>query len=151
MAELPLLRGGIGRVVVAQAGVGNDIAAARAGLLLSHFPSVVSVIMCGIAAGIPRPDNADDHVRLGDVVVSNIKGVVQYDFIKRTGRKKRNDYAEETRSASHRPSAALLEAVDALTSDEHLGRRPWERWLADGLDRLGWAARPRDRRSGGRY
>ena len=26
-----------------------------------------------------------------------------------------------------------------LVSDEHFGKRPWKRWLAEGLDRLGWA------------
>jgi nucleoside phosphorylase len=95
--------------------------------------------MCGIAGGIPRPDKPDDHVRLGDVVVSDIKGVVQYDFVKRAGGKRKPDVIEENRSSPHRPSAELLDAVQALAADEHFGRRPWDRWLAEGLGQLHWA------------
>src|SRR5262249_8090662 len=39
-AEVPSLKGGVHRVVVAQAGVGTNIAAIRADLLLQHFPVV---------------------------------------------------------------------------------------------------------------
>ena len=139
MAGVPSPRGGIHRIVIAQAGMGTNVASIRASLLLAHFPSVQAIIMCGIAGGIPHPAKLDDHVRLGDIVVSGIKGVVQYDFIKRTVKKKRTDVPEEVRAAPHRPSAELLEAVQDLVADEHFGKRPWERWLAEGLDRLGWA------------
>ena len=139
MADVPSSRGGLRRVVVAQSGIGTNVAAARASLLLSHFPSVDSIIMCGIAGGIPHPDKPDDHVRLGDIVVSSVNGVVQYDFVRRTVRKKKSQVWEEVRSASHRPSAELLDAVHALTADEHFGRRPWDRWLDVGLGRLEWA------------
>ena len=139
MGEIPPPRKSVHCVVIAQAGMGNNIASIRASLLLSCFPSVQSIIMCGIAGGIPHPAKADDHVRLGDIVVSNIKGVVQYDFIKRTIKKKKTDVPEEVRAAPHRPSAELLDAVQALVADEHFGKRPWERWLAEGLDRLKWA------------
>ena len=71
-------------LVLATAGMGNNIAATRASLLLEHFPNVKSIIMVGIAGGVPTPciDKADDHVRLGDIVVSNENGVIQYDLIK---------------------------------------------------------------------
>jgi nucleoside phosphorylase/tetratricopeptide (TPR) repeat protein len=138
MGDVPSPRGGSHRVVVAEAGMGNNVAAIRASLLLSHFPTVRSIIMCGIAGGVPNPDKPADHVRLGDIIVSNIKGVVQYDFVKRTVGRKRTEVVEEVRSSPHRPSAELLEAVQAMASDEHLGNRPWERWLAEGLDRLHW-------------
>ena len=62
--------------------MGNNIAATRATLLLEHFPTVTSIIMVGIAGGVPNPENPDTHVRLGDIVVSDRKGVVQYDFDK---------------------------------------------------------------------
>jgi nucleoside phosphorylase len=76
MAEVASPLGGVHRVVVAQADMGNNVAAIRANLLLAHFETVESIIMCGIAGGIPSPDRAAEHVRLGDVVVSNWKGVV---------------------------------------------------------------------------
>ena len=138
MAEVCSPRG-VHRVIVAQAGMGTNVAAVRAGLLLNHFPSVNSVIMCGIAGGIPKPNKPDDHVRLGDVVVSDLKGVVQYDFVKRTVGKKKAEVIDEVRAAGHRPSAELLEAVQALAADEHFDRRPWEHWLAEGLARLHWS------------
>ena len=133
MGEIPSPRGGLHCVVVAQAGMGNNVASIRANTLLSHFPTVKSIIMCGIAGGIPHPDRPGDHVRLGDVVVSNEKGVVQYDFVKR-----HPDEAEEVRAAPRPPSAELLEAVQTLVSDEHFGARPWERGLAEGLALLKW-------------
>ena len=139
MAEVPSPRGDLHRVVVAQAGMGTNVASVRASLLLSHFPTVRSIIMCGIAGGIPKPAKPDDHVRLGDVVVSDIKGVVQYDFVKRTVGRKKTEIIEEVRAAPHRPSAELVEAVQALAADEHFGQRPWERWLTEGLDRLHWS------------
>jgi nucleoside phosphorylase len=143
MAEVPSALGGIHRVVIAQADMGTNIAAVRATLLLAHFPTVQSIIMCGIAGGIPNPAKAAEHVRLGDVVVSNQKGVVQYDFVKRTVRKKRTDVVEEVRASSHRPSPELYEAVRILESNVPFGQRPWEERLRDGLGRLGWS-RPND-------
>ena len=133
MAGVPSPRGGVHSVVIAQAGMGNNVSSIRANTLLSHFPTVRSIIMCGIAGGIPHPDKPGDHVRLGDVVVSNEKGVVQYDFVKR-----HFDGADEVRAAPRPPSGELLEAVQTLVSDEHFGERPWERWLAEGLPLLKW-------------
>lgn len=141
-AEVPSPRGGVHRVVIAQADMGNNLAAVRASLLLSHFPKV-DVIMCGIAGGIPHPTKVAEHVRLGDIVVSSLKGVVQYDFVKRTIQRKRADVPEEVRASPHRPSAVLLEAVNILQTETHLGKHPWEALIRDGSERLGWT-RPGD-------
>jgi nucleoside phosphorylase/tetratricopeptide (TPR) repeat protein len=138
MAKVASPLGGIHHVVIAQADMGNNIAAVRASLLLSHFPTVESIIMCGIAGGIPSPGRPADHVRLGDVVVSNQKGVVQYDFVKRTVKRKRTDVPEEVRASPHRPSAVLLEAVRILESNKPFGQYPWEGPLQEGLARLKW-------------
>jgi nucleoside phosphorylase len=35
--------------------------------------------MCGIARAVPHPEKPEDHVRLGDIVVSSGLGVIQYD------------------------------------------------------------------------
>jgi nucleoside phosphorylase len=138
MADVSSANGGLHRVVLAQSGVGTNVAAIRAGVLLNHFQSIESIIMCGIAGGVPHRGNPDQDVRLGDIVVSNIKGVVQYDFIKRTVGRKKVEFIEEVRAASHRPSAALLDAVSFLAAEEYLGQRPWEPLLAAGLSRLDW-------------
>ena len=76
--------GGKHTIVSCLASEGNNVAAIRASLLLNHFPDLEAVIMVGIAGGIPYPEKPDDHVRLGDIVISNGKGVIQYDFDKET-------------------------------------------------------------------
>lgn len=119
-------------LVLATAGMGNNIAATRASLLLEHFPNVKSIIMVGIAGGVPNPcrDKVNDHVRLGDIVVSNENGVIQYDLIK-----------QEIQEITHRnpprpPSASLLEAVRCLEAEEILGNRPWEKYIVQSLSQL---------------
>lgn len=137
-AEVKSANDGQHQVIVAQADMGNNSAAIRASLLLSHFPSVESIIMCGIAGGIPSPGKPEEHVRLGDILVSNQKGVVQYDFVKRTVRKQRVHVVEEVRAAPRPPSATLLDAVRILEADKHLERFPWENHLRDGLTKRKW-------------
>jgi hypothetical protein len=119
LGEIRSEEGNKHNLVLATAGMGNNIAATRASLLLEHFQNVKSIIMVGIAGGVPNPskDKVDDHVRLGDIVVSNEYGVIQYDFIKL-----------EIQDITHRnpprpPSASLLEAVRYLESEEILGNR----------------------------
>src|SRR5262249_9805613 len=84
VGTVPAASGGPHAVAPALADMGTNIASARAALLLEHFPSVRSILMVGIAGGVPSPAKADEHVRLGDVVVSNQAGIVQYDFVKET-------------------------------------------------------------------
>ena len=63
--------------------------------------------MVGIAGGVPHPEKVDDHVRLGDVVVSMPAGVVQYDFSREA-----NGHGA-ARLSPRPPHARLLEAVAA--------------------------------------
>ncbi|MGB5970602.1 MAG: 5'-methylthioadenosine/S-adenosylhomocysteine nucleosidase [Spirulinaceae cyanobacterium] len=114
-------------VVLCLASMGNNAASIRASSLLNHFPYLKSIIMVGIAGGIPHPEKPEDHVRLGDIVVSNEKGVIQYDFDKET--------ITET---SHRhpprpPSCSLLEGVRLLEADELMGEKPWLKFIAQAL------------------
>ena len=106
-------------VVLCLASMGNNIAAIRASLLLNHFPQLESIIMVGIAGGIPNPEKPDDHVRLGDIVISNEKGVIQYDFDKETITENID------RHPPRPPSASLLEGVKLLEVDELMGEKPW--------------------------
>ena len=87
--------------------------------------------MVGIAGGCPNHDKSDEHVRLGDVVVSGPDGIIEHDFVKETveGRK--------IRSAPQRPSAALLNVATHLQTEELLGNRPWESIAALSLELLG--------------
>jgi nucleoside phosphorylase len=137
-AEVASQEGGAHHIVIAQSGVGNNRAAGRATQLLEHFRTVQSIIMCGIAGAVPQPQKVADHVRLGDIVVSNIKGIVQYDFVKRSVGEQ-GEKIEELRYSSHRPSALLTEAVDLLEVGKHLGHRPWEHHLDPALRELNWS------------
>lgn len=126
--EIPSIHGGKHTVVLSLADMGNNIAASRATLLLEHFPQVESIIMVGIAGGIPYPQKLDEHVRLGDIVISDRRGVVQYDFDKET--------ITETihRDPPRPPSAMLLEAVQLLEV-ERIGKNyPWLRYIEQALE-----------------
>jgi len=117
-------------VVLALADMGNNIAALRASLLLEHFPNVTSIIMNGIAGGVPHPNKSDEHVRLGDIVVSDHRGVVQYDFVSDKITEK------EHRFPPRPPSSSLLEAVRLLEASEIEGNHPWLKYIDLGVDKL---------------
>jgi nucleoside phosphorylase/tetratricopeptide (TPR) repeat protein len=112
--------------------MGNSAAAIRATHLLDDCPNVLHLLMVGIAGAVPHPEKAEQHVRLGDIVVSDRGGVIQYDLVKETG-----DGVIQHRNAPRPPSSELLEAVNWLRSDEDLGNRPWELFIDRGVDRLG--------------
>ena len=137
-AEVRSVHGGIHRVIIAQAGMGTNIAGVRAAQLLNHFDNVANVIMCGISGGVPNVSKPEEHVRLGDIVISNIKGIVQYDFVKRS-LDESTVTVNEIWASPHRPSASLMEAVGILESDRMLGQYPWDDFLQEGLVYLSWA------------
>jgi nucleoside phosphorylase/HEAT repeat protein len=135
LGEIPTQEGNKHNLVLAMVDMGNNTAAARASLLLEHFPNVKSIIMVGIAGGVPNPDKVDDHVRLGDIVISNESGVIQYDLIK-----------QEIQQTTHRnpprpPSASLLQAAKYLEVEEILGNCPWKKYIDQALSKLR-ASRP---------
>jgi nucleoside phosphorylase len=135
LGQIPSRDGGRHVVALALADMGNNVAAVRGTRLLQDFPEIEAVLMVGIAGGVPNPEKASDHVRLGDVVVSDRQGVIQYDFIKKTAR------FQEVRAPPRPPHARLLEAARLLESDALAGARPWEAYVqrAAGLE---GAARP---------
>jgi nucleoside phosphorylase len=67
--------------------------------------------MVGIAGGVPHPTSSNDHVRLGDIVVSGEHGVKQYDLVKETQTRLQH------RDPPRPPSASVLEAVRFLESE----------------------------------
>jgi nucleoside phosphorylase len=128
IGDVPSLRGGIHQVVLAQTmTMGNNAAALRAGKMLEHFDGLDCIIMCGIAGGIPHPQSPEDHVRLGDIVVTDRHGVIQYDL----GKQKLEEF--DHRHDPRPPSARLLEAVKILERNKLAGSRPWVEHLRAGL------------------
>ena len=110
-------------VILALSGVGNNQASIRATLLLEHFPNVKSIIMLGIAGGVPHPEEPEQHVRLGDIVLSDQGGVIQYDFEKETPNKINHRFQPRP------PSASLLESVNFLKISELEDSRPWDVYI----------------------
>jgi len=130
LGNIPAVSGGNHTVVLSLTDMGNSIAADRVALLLANFPEVNSVIMTGIASGIPNPGNPDEHVRLGDVVVSSQKGVVQIDFHREGARE------FVYRNPPRPPSAMLLEAVSLLQAEGIQGKQSWLRYVERGAPLL---------------
>ncbi len=114
---------------------GIQQAAVRVVSLARDFPNLQYVVMCGIACALPNPQNAETHVRLGDIVVCDSNGVVQHD------RGKEHVGRMEPRPLRYPPSAELLEATLRLQA---LGTRPWEERIEALEARLGpeWVRPP---------
>jgi nucleoside phosphorylase len=111
--------------------MGNNAAGIRATILLNDCPAVKHILMVGIAGAVPSPAKAEDHVRLGDIVVSDQRGVVQYDLGKETAG------GMDHRQPLRPPAQALLQATRFLRSQEEMGRRPWEELIDSGMKALG--------------
>lgn len=114
--------------VLPQTRDGTRDAAAGVNDLIRSFPSLRSVLMCGIAAGAPT-----EQVRLGDIV-SATRGVVDYGHVRAT------DHGRELRRPAGDPSADLIRADNRLAEGEIHGQRPWEATLA-ALERANHAFR----------
>lgn len=109
------------RILLATSGMGNIGAAITATHALRSFPDEIEqVLMVGIAGGCPNPLKPEDHVRLGDIVVANEKGIIQYDFIKRTVD------GDEHRANPHRPSKQMMDAVVTLEVDRPAVGTYWD-------------------------
>ncbi len=121
VGELKSANDGTHKVALGLCGMGNNKASIRAMSMQNHFPNIESIIMVGIAGGIPSPEDSERHVRLGDVVVS--KGIVQYDFVKET------DECVICRSEPSKPSAVLLEALDAISIKEYEDIYKWKTYI----------------------
>jgi nucleoside phosphorylase len=114
------------KVLFVTSGMGNQMAGAVTMQALSSFPGIEHTILVGIAAGCPNPAKPAEHVRLGDIVVPDHRGIVQYDNVK--------EMAEgvQHRGSPQLPSARMIQAARELDAEGELGQRPWEAWIAKG-------------------
>ncbi|WP_437333592.1 phosphorylase family protein [Sorangium sp. So ce394] len=139
LGTVPSKDGGSHVVVLGRCSAGENLAAANATILFERFPRIETVIMVGIAGAVPDPTKEEADVRLGDIVVCNGDGVVQYDYDKEV--LKDGVVKSEPRHPPRPPSARLAAAAEELRTGVLLGRRPWEaHFLRAGS--LAWARRP---------
>lgn len=111
--------------------VGNNSAAVRATRMIDHCQNLKQIVMVGIAGAVPHPSQSSEHVRLGDIVVSNEAGVIQWDL------KKISSQLEELRNRPRPPSPILLQSVRTLQAEQLLEKRPWESHIERALSILG--------------
>lgn len=124
-------------VLVALAkGMGNNLAANAATNLFRSYPDIDDVIICGIAGGVPHPSKVDCHVRLGDIVVTDANGILQYDNIKDTSE------AVIIRDTSPKPSANLIGLCRVLEAEQYSLQTPWEVIIDENSKMLKNASRP---------
>ncbi len=123
--------------------MGNTAAAIAANILLQHCEAIESLIMCGIAGAVPHPGKPEDHVRLGDIVVSGPPGIIQYDFGKQRDPHRTNDdpfTGFEFRGTARPPCPQLLAAVGNMHSRErllgHQDLRDWDKKINEFLRRF---------------
>ena len=107
--------------------MGTDSAASVGTNAFRTHPDIGYALMVGIAGACPNPSRPEEHIRLGDVVVSDAKGVFDYGHIKRTPE------ADTHRGHPQMVSPAMMGAFGALLSEDLLGRHPWEDVLASTL------------------
>jgi nucleoside phosphorylase len=137
IGTVPARGGGHHRVLLALADVGNNLAASLASRLLDRYPQL-PLVMLGIAGAVPNPTKVDAHPRLGDVVVSDRGGVVQFDFQKQSG----EDI--EFRQPPRPPHPVLLDAVQHFEADRVAEPNAWAADLDDLASKLR-TARPADK------
>jgi len=131
LASVPSLGGGEHVVAIIQlADMGNTAAAIRVTNMLTDCSSIKYVIMVGIAGAVPSPKNSSKHVRLGDIVVCDLTGIIQYDF----GARKPSGTTPRERPRS--PAIALIDAHKRLQVKSLRGVRPWEQALKDAIQVL---------------
>lgn len=131
--------GGEHTVVLARTmGDGNNKAAIRAEKLIRHFPELEVILMVGIAGGTPiimadcpcnNPDILEQHVRLGDIVVSD--SIIQYDYKKDRFNEVKHDIDVTFKGNNIPPSAVLMQAKNTLDENLADGRKPWEKYIED--------------------
>jgi len=130
----------IRKVLIVTAGMNTLNANSVTTQALISFPQIEHILMSGIAGGCPNHQKPPEHVRLGDIVVPDYRGIVQYDHVKAT--LENGQEVRKPRSHPQEPAAAMLQAATQLDTGAMLGERPWETWINRGIQVFGTAARP---------
>ena len=118
--QYPHYKIGNNDVVLAMAGMGNNFSSSIATKMLVHYDSIQYIIMVGIAGGIPNADDSVKHIRLGDIVISGDKGIIQHDFGKQTSEGHQYNF-------DPRPVCAIL-LRNAKVLIEEAGKNKFKYW-----------------------
>jgi nucleoside phosphorylase len=131
LATIETIDGGMHVVAVGVlSAMGNTSAAVAASEMCHNCPSLRTIIMSGIAGAVPCPRDVDRHVRLGDIVVSDSGGVLEYDYGVFLPR------GFKVRERPIPPSAAMLQGLQRLRALAEEGNCPWEAYIDDAIRRL---------------
>jgi nucleoside phosphorylase len=139
IGTLPSKEGGKHVVVLARIAMGENLAASNTSVLLERLPHVQNVLVVGIAGAAPDPTKPESDVRLGDIVVSDLSGVIQYDHDKELVRD--GEVIKEPRHLPRPPAARVAVASGDLVLAELENRRPWEDHFPRAAH-LEWTLRP---------
>jgi nucleoside phosphorylase len=134
--------GQIRKVLIVTAGMNNLNASSVTLQALISFPQIKHILMSGIAGGCPNHQKPPEHVRLGDIVVTDYRGIVHYGHVKAT--LENGEEVQKPRSHPQPPAAVMLQAATQLDTDAKLQQRPWETWISKGIEVFKSAARPAD-------
>ena len=102
--------------------MGSGSVVRRVACMLTDCRNLKELIVCGIAGAMPNPTKPEEHVRLGDIVVS-VDGVIDCDV-----KQSLNDGAQ-TKESFYSASNNLAATTRDLQAGETLGRRPWEKYI----------------------
>jgi nucleoside phosphorylase len=97
---------------------GTRGASAICASMAQSFPRLRAIVMCGIAGGVPAPNDPQAHVRLGDVVVAT-EGIVDYGHLRVV------DGIRQLRRPVGGLSTRLLAADQELQVQEQLETSTW--------------------------
>lgn len=99
----------------------NNHSAVLTSQMLTLFENVEDVVLTGIAAALPNVKNPTEDIWLGDVIVCDRHGVVQYDQLKATIDEKK--YRDQTQMPSHKLTkiSKYLEARRIADLDPWIG------------------------------
>ena len=115
--------------------MGNASAATATTNLIRSF-GTKHLLFCGIALGVPFPSDPTKHVRLGDVVVADRKGVIQMDH------RSLGPEGEVNRSNLPPPPAQMARALNEIDSNRMLGEAPWELMIDRAIEKKPAFKRP---------
>jgi nucleoside phosphorylase len=111
-------------LLVCLSDMGEKIASAAVTHALRSFPSLEDVMLTGISGGCPDVGHPESHIRLGDLIISNVDGIVDYGDVKRT------EGGTEYRGDPQKPSYRMLQCALDLESEYRLGKVMWEPHIA---------------------